>query len=115
MCVDARFPFCKINAPLILFGYRALLVCVLGGVAQEKLHLQLTRERLEQYQIAFRKIQEETGETSIDRLVSNFIEGEKNIDWLMKCVSDINKEIDALNSQIKEGKCFLITIESEMK
>ena len=72
------------------------------GVAQEKLHLQLTRERLEQYQLAFRKIQEETGETSIDKLVSNFIEGEKNIDWLMKCVSDINKDIEGLNGQIKE-------------
>lgn len=70
------------------------------AVANEKAHLALTQERLRDYQEAFKKITESTGETNIDKIVQSFIDTEKNIDWEVKQVNAINIETQKYQNEI---------------
>ena len=74
------------------------------SIAKDKASQQVSMERVQSYGEAFAKIQESTGVTDIDELVTTFINAEDQNFSLFNYVNELNHEIERLEGQIEEIK-----------
>ncbi|CAE7941321.1 ODA1, partial [Symbiodinium sp. KB8] len=65
-------------------------------VAKREVELVDQSEQLAKYEDAFRKIQEETGISTIDEMVSEFLQAEDHNFSLINMINELNKELEAL-------------------
>jgi chromosome segregation ATPase len=73
-----------------------------GGARGGRADQQVALERVQSYEEAFAKIQQATGISDIDELVSTFINAEDQNFSLFNFVNELNNEIEKLEEQIAE-------------
>ena len=73
-------------------------------IIKDKALIKQSVKMVEQYEEAFRKIEEATGITDIDALVNTFIEAEKHNYSLFNYVNELANEIEKLEKQIAKIK-----------
>mmetsp|Transcript_37187 Transcript_37187/g.91934 ORF Transcript_37187/g.91934 Transcript_37187/m.91934 type:complete len:562 (-) Transcript_37187:205-1890(-) len=73
-------------------------------LAKDKTNTHLASQRVESYEEAFQKIQQATGITDIDELVTTFINAEDENFRLFNYVNELNQEIEKLEEQITDIK-----------
>ncbi|OQR85349.1 Outer Dynein Arm Docking Complex, partial [Thraustotheca clavata] len=74
------------------------------GVAKEKVHVQVSIERVQNYEEVFTKIKAATGITDIEELVNTFIKNEDQNFSLFNYVNEQTNEIEKLQDQIEALK-----------
>eukprot|EP00227_Mantoniella_beaufortii_P009215 CAMPEP_0197589222 /NCGR_PEP_ID=MMETSP1326-20131121/10235_1 /TAXON_ID=1155430 /ORGANISM="Genus nov. species nov., Strain RCC2288" /LENGTH=518 /DNA_ID=CAMNT_0043154135 /DNA_START=127 /DNA_END=1683 /DNA_ORIENTATION=- len=74
------------------------------NIAKDKAAQQVSMEKVQSYGEAFAKIQQATGITDIDELVTTFINAEDENFRLFNYVNELNQEIEKLEEQITDIK-----------
>ncbi|KAG9407158.1 Coiled-coil domain-containing protein 63 [Aphanomyces cochlioides] len=74
------------------------------GVAKDKVHVQVSVERVQNYEEVFAKIKAATGITDIEELVTTFIKNEDQNFSLFNYVNEQTNEIEKLQDQIEALK-----------
>mmetsp|Transcript_7500 Transcript_7500/g.17164 ORF Transcript_7500/g.17164 Transcript_7500/m.17164 type:complete len:387 (+) Transcript_7500:3-1163(+) len=72
------------------------------GIAKDKAAQQASLQKVQSYEEAFAKIQEATGISDIDELVTTFIEAEDQNFSLFNYVNELNNEVEKLEEQIAD-------------
>jgi len=74
------------------------------GMAKDKASIHVSLEKVQSYEEAFAKIQEATGISDIDELVTTFINAEDQNFALFNYVNELNSECEKLEEQIADIK-----------
>mmetsp|Transcript_2618 Transcript_2618/g.5837 ORF Transcript_2618/g.5837 Transcript_2618/m.5837 type:complete len:553 (+) Transcript_2618:152-1810(+) len=75
-----------------------------AAISKDKAAQQAALQKVQSYEEAFAKIQESTGISDIDELVTTFIEAEDKNFSLFNYVNELNNEVEKLEEQIAEIK-----------
>jgi len=81
------------------------------GVAKEKVHVQVSIERVQNFEEAFTKIKAATGIIDIEELVNTFIKNEDQNFSLFNYVNEQTNEIEKLQDQIEVSHSYLLSID----
>lgn len=73
-------------------------------IAKDRANIQVSLEKVELYEDAFKKIEEATGISDIDQLINTFVEAENNNYSLFNYVNELSNDMEKLEMQITDIK-----------